>query len=120
MAYNCKVELNGNLGKDAKELESNGKKFISLRVATRDSYPKKEGDKTIWVASEQTLWHDVLVFNPKAIEIAATLEKGDLVEISGTLSYRTFKDESGHDKQQASVIAYSVQKIELNKDTASS
>ena len=119
MAYNCKIQLNGNLGQDPKQLESNGKQFISLRVATRDSYPKKEGEKTIWVDSKETLWHDVLVFSPKGIEIASELKKGDLVEISGSLSYRTFKDEEGYNKQQASVIGNFIKKIEFNKDESS-
>lgn len=116
MAYNCKIQLNGNLGQDPKQLESNGKKFISLRIATTDSYPKKEGETTVWVDSGQTLWHDVLIFSPKAIEAAEQLKKGDLVEIVGRLSYRTFKDENGHNKQQASVIGNFIQKIEFNKD----
>lgn len=119
MAYNCKIQLNGNLGQDAKQLESNGKKFINLRVATKDSYPKKEGEQTIWVDSEKTLWHDVLVFNPKGIEIAENLKKGDLVEILGTLSYRSFKDEEGHNKQQASIIGNFIKKVEFNKDESS-
>ena len=119
MAYNCKVELNGNLGQDPKQLSSNGKDFISLRIATTNSYPKKEGEEVTWVNSKDTLWHDVLIFNPNAIEIATTLQKGDLVEVSGTLSYRTFKDEEGYNKQQASVIGNFIKKVEFNKDESS-
>lgn len=117
MAYNCKIELNGNLGVDAKTIEKNGKTFVSLRVATKDSYPKKEGDNTVWTDSKETLWHDVLVFRPYVVAIAKSLQKGDRVEIIGSLSYRTFKDENGYNKRQATVIAGFIQKVEFGKES---
>ncbi len=113
MAYNCKIELNGNLGADAKLLEKEGKNFVALRIATRDSYPVKEGDTTIWKDSKNTLWHDVLVFRPNAVAIASKLVKGDRVEIIGSLSYRPFTDENGHKKQQATIIASLINKVEF-------
>ena len=116
MAYNCKVELNGNLGADAKTIEKNGKTFVALRVATKDSYPKKEGDKTIWADSKETLWHDVLVFSPNVVNIAKSLKKGDRVEITGSISYREFKDENGYKQQQASIIAGYIRKVDFNKE----
>ena len=115
MAYNCKIELNGNLGADAKIIEKNGKTFVALRVATQDSYPQKEGDKTIWIDSKETLWHDVLVFRPYTVTIAKNLKKGDRVEITGSLSYRTFEDKNGYKQKQASIIAGFIQKIDFDK-----
>ncbi|MCB0651520.1 MAG: single-stranded DNA-binding protein [Saprospiraceae bacterium] len=114
MAYNCKIELNGNLGADPKVIDKNGKTFIALRVATKDSYPEKEGETTVWKDSKTTLWHDVLVFRPIAVEIAKKLEKGDRVEIIGSLSYRPFKDDQGFTKYQASIIGSFIQKVEFN------
>ena len=117
MANNAKIELNGNLGNDAKIIEKEGKTFVALRIATTNSYPKKEGDKTIWEDSKVTLWHDILIFNPYALSIAKELKKGNRVEVTGTLSYRSFKDENGYTKQEASIIAYSIRKIEFNNET---
>lgn len=114
MAYNCKVELNGAIGQDAKLIEKDGKTFVALRVATKDSYPVKEGDKTLWKEKE-SLWHDVLVFRPLSVAIAKELKKGDIVEITGSLSYREFKDENGHKKHEASIIANFIKKIEVGK-----
>ncbi len=113
MAYNCKIELNGNLGEDAKIIEKDGKSFVALRVATTDSYPKTEGENTVWVNSNTTLWHDVLVFNPNAVTVAQELKKGERVEIIGSLSYRPFKDENGYTKHQASVIGNFIRKVEF-------
>lgn len=115
MAYNCKIELNGNLGDNAKVIQKDDKTFVALRVATTDSYPKKDGENTIWVNSNTTLWHDVLVFNPNAVEIAKDFKKGERVEIIGSLSYRPFKDENGYTKQQTSVIGNFVKKVEFGK-----
>lgn len=120
MAYNCKIELNGNLGQDAKVLESNGKKFVALRVATTDNYPVEEGNKTVWKNSNTTLWHEVLIFNPHAIEIAEGFKKGDLVEIVGTLAYKAFKTEEGYNQNQASIIGRIARKVDLNKADPSS
>lgn len=117
MAYNCKVELNGNLGADAKIIEKNDKTFVSLRVATRDSYPKKEGETVVWTDHKETLWHDVLVFRPYAVEVAKTLEKGNRVQVIGSISYRDFQDENGYKKQQATIMAGFIQKIEFDKES---
>jgi len=114
MAYNCKIELNGNLGADPKIIEKEEKTFVALSVATTDSYPKKEGDKTVWENSKTTLWHDVLIFRPTAIEVVKKLKKGDRVDVIGSLSYRSFKDENGINRKQASIIGGFINKIEFD------
>lgn len=111
MANNNRVELNGNLGQDAKTIESNGKKFISLSLATTDSYKDEVGN---W-HDKETLWHEVLVFRPAAIQFAKDLKKGDRVEVVGSLSYRPFKDEQGYTRHQANIIAGYVQKVTFEK-----
>lgn len=113
MAYNCKVELDGALGKDATIIEKDGKTFVALRVATTDSY--KDKDSGEWKNLE-TLWHDILVFRPYSVAIAKELKKGDIVEISGTLSYRPFKDENGNPKNDVSIIARFINKKEIGQD----
>lgn len=111
MANNNRVELNGNLGQDAKIIESNSKQFISLRLATTDSYKDETGN---W-HDKETLWHEVLVFRPAAIQFAKDLKKGDRVEVIGSLSYRPFKDEQGYTRHQATIIAGYVQKVTFEK-----
>lgn len=115
MAINCKVELSGYLGQDPKTINKNGKSFIALRVATTDSYPEKnEKGETKW-KDKETLWHDVLVFRSAAAHIARDLKKGDAVDISGSISYKSVKDERGYTIKQATIIGNFIEKIAYNR-----
>ncbi len=113
MAVNCKIELNGFLGGDAKTVTHNGKSFVVLNIATTDSYPVKDEKtgETKW-KDKETVWHEVLVFRAQAAHFARDLRKGDAVNITGSLAYKPFKDEKGYTKHQASVIANYIEKIE--------
>ena len=111
---NAKAHLMGYLGEDAKPVTKDGKNFTVLKVATNDSYPVKEGEITKWKKKE-TVWHDVLVFNPSASRFANELKKGDKVEVSGPISYRNFKDEKGFNRPQATIIGDLISKIEYAK-----
>lgn len=102
---NNRVELTGFLGQDAKLIEQEGKKFVALSIATTDSYKDDAGQ---W-HDKETIWHNVLVFRPAAIQFAEKLKKGDKVELVGSLSYKPFKDEKGNTHNQAAIIAGFVQ-----------
>lgn len=116
MAINNKIELNGYLGKDPKTIEKNNRTFIALSIATTDSYPvadEKTGE--IKWKDKETIWHDVLVFRPQAAHFARELKKGDAVLISGGITYKPIKDETGKTRRQASIIANYVEKIDYMK-----
>ena len=114
MATNCKIELSGFLGSDPKTQNHNGKSFVVLNVATTDSYPTKdEKNGEIKWKDKETVWHDVLVFRAQAAHFARDLKKGDAVYITGGLAYKSFKDEKGYSKRQASIIANFVEKVEF-------
>jgi single-strand DNA-binding protein len=105
MSSNNRVELTGFLGNDPKVIEKEGKKFVALRLATTDSYKDDSGQ---W-QDKESVWHDVLVFRPAAVQFAEKLKKGDKVELIGSLSYKSFKDENGFNRPQATIIAGFVQ-----------
>lgn len=105
MPSNNRVELNGFLGNDPKVIDKEGKKFVALRLATTDSYKDDSGQ---W-QDKESVWHDVLVFRPAAVQFAEKLKKGDKVELIGSLSYKSFKDENGFNRSQATIIAGFVQ-----------
>jgi single-strand DNA-binding protein len=107
MSNNCKIELKGNLGKDAKTVKTEKSEFVTLSVATTDSYKDKNGD---W-QNKETLWHDVIVFNPNAVRIAKELRKGDKISLQGTLSYKQVESKEGYTILQASIIAYLLEKV---------
>lgn len=110
MTNNCKVKLKGNLGQDAKIINTdNQKSFAVISVATTDSYKDKNGE---W-KNKETLWHDVLIFSPNAIKFAKELKKGDSVNIEGTLSYKHIESKEGYTIPQAAIIASFIAKTPL-------
>ena len=116
MSKNNKIELNGFLGSDPKTVTKDGKNFIVLNVATTDSYPitdEKTGEIT-W-KDKETVWHDVLIFRTTTAQFAKELKKGDRVEVSGTLSYRPFKDANDYTRKQTTIIGTFIEKIAYNK-----
>lgn len=112
MARNNRVELHGFLGQDAKIIETDGKTFVALRIATTDSY-KDENEQ--W-KDKESIWHDVLIFRPLAIQFSKNLKKGDLVDITGSLSYRPFKDENGYTQNVVTIVAGYIEKENYDKE----
>lgn len=115
MAINCKIQLSGFLGQDAKTITKDGKSFVVLRVATTDSYPVKDSKGEVKWKDKESIWHDVLVFRPTAAHFARNLKKGNAVEITGSINYKPFKDESGYTKRQASILAYFIEKVNYER-----
>ena len=115
MAINNTAILTGNLGAEAQVIETGSTTFAAIRLATTDSY--KDEEKGEWVELE-TIWHNVIAFNPKVIQVLKSLKKGSRVEVTGSLSYRPYKvrvDEKEITKQEASIIARKVELAPLTK-----
>lgn len=111
---NNKITLVGFLGDDAKSISKEGKSYVILNLATRDSYPIKGAEETSW-QEKDAVWHDVFVFRPLTVAVAKTLKKRDKVEIIGTISYKLFKDEDGYNRKQAFIVGKYVGRIEYNR-----
>ncbi len=119
MARNNHVEITGNMGSEARITEANGKPMAAVSIATMDSYKDKEDE---W-RTKETVWHVVLIFNPKIIEQIKDLESGTRLKITGELSYRPFKTltNQGEEvtKQECSIIAKTLEEAPLvAKDAA--
>ena len=115
MAINNTVELIGNIGSKVKIIETETSTFASFSIATTDSYQDKETEE--WKERE-TIWHDVVAFNPKLIEALKAFDKGARLKIIGTLTYRPFSvqlDGKTFDKREASVVARKVEQAPLVK-----
>lgn len=87
MAINNTVTLIGNMGSEADIIETENTTFAAVSIATTDSYKDDKGE---W-HELATIWHNVLTFNPKLIEVLKNLKKGTRLEITGSLSYRPYK-----------------------------
>ncbi len=109
MTFNNTVQLSGFLGQEPRAINKETKKFSVLQVATNDNYPVKTAGETKW--EEKTVWHDVLVFRPSVVKFANDLKKGDRVAISGSISYKLFKDQQGYNRKQATIIANTITKL---------
>ena len=80
MTYN-RLTLIGFLGQDAeKRFTSNGAPFTVFSVATKTSWKDRNGD---W--QSQTEWHRAIVWGEKFSDFAATLKKGNHVQVEGPL-----------------------------------
>lgn len=81
------IQLRGRLGKDAEtESTQSGKKVTSLSIATTPRYlDAKKGWK-----DGKTEWHRCYAWE-KLAEKAATLKKGERVQVEGTLTSREYE-----------------------------
>lgn len=117
MANNNTVTLTGNIGSEANIhiAEEGGQEFASFSLATTDSY---KDDNEEWVQMD-TIWHQVLVFNPRLVQMLKSLKKGTRIELTGSLSYRTFAaaldDGSSVQKKEVTVIGRAIELKPLAK-----
>jgi len=115
MTINNTAILTGNMGSEARIIETEGNRFAAFSLATTDSY-KDDNDQ--WHEKE-TVWHNILVFNPKVIEMVKSLKKGTRLQITGALSYRPFEVVNGEGevftKKEASIVAAKVEQAPLVK-----
>ena len=89
------VQLVGRIGKTPEVFTfENGNKKTSFTVATNDSYKDKKGE---WV--ETTDWHNIVVFRE------TKLQKGDLVEITGKTTNRSYDDKDGNKRYVTEIVA---------------
>lgn len=83
-----KLQLIGNLGKDAVISNYNGKQVLNFNVAHTEKYKNQQGvqtDKTIWV--ECSYWSES--------KIAPYLKKGTQVYVEGQPEVRTYAKNDG-------------------------
>lgn len=97
-----KVMLVGHLGKDP-ELRMLEKEVpvASFPLATSESY-NKNGLKT-----EQTEWHNIVMWRSLAESATKMLKKGMLVYLEGKARTRSFEDKSGHKKYTTEIVVES-------------
>ena len=98
-----KLQVIGNLGKDAVVNTVNGKNVINFSVAHTEKFKDNSGiqkDKTIWV--ECAYWTD-------KTGIAPYLKKGTQVYADGTPELRTYQTKEGGTGTSLNLRVFSVQ-----------
>ena len=90
MATINKIILMGNLGKDPKVSGEGTRLRASFSIATSESYRGKDGTRT-----ENTDWHNIVLWGGLAEVAAKYLKKGDQVYVEGRITTRSYEDETG-------------------------
>ena len=85
IATNNTVILVGNLGEDPKTYVKNGNIFVRLSLATTERY---KDDNGAWM-NRKPIWHTVFINSKIVQEYALQFNKGDRIQVTGSLSYRT-------------------------------
>lgn len=94
----------GNLGGDAELKSSNGREFVTFRVAHRESYNDANG-----MSHESVIWVDCIMNgNPN---VTPYLKRGTQVFVIGPLSSRVYS--SAKDRCMKAGLTINVQRIEL-------
>jgi len=102
-----KVHLIGNLGMDpeVKKLE-NGGSLAKFSLATSDSYKNKDGEKV-----EETQWHNLIAWGPKAQFVEKYLKKGQQIAVEGKLTHRIYENQEGEKQYYTEVVVNDVQML---------
>ena len=100
-----RVEIIGNLGADASVMESNGSKFVTMRIAHTDAYKDDAGNK-----HEKTVWIDATM-NDAETKLLPYLKQGVKVFVRGNANLRVYS--SPKDRCMKAGCTVSVREIEL-------
>ena len=95
-----RVQLIGNLGADVEtQTFDNGRKLAKLRLATKDVYRNKAGEKVT-----DTQWHNVVAWGKDAETLAVYGKKGNELAINGKLRHDTYQDKDGNTRYTTEVV----------------
>ena len=94
-----KVQLIGRLGQ-APEIISfeNGSKLAKFSLATNDYYKNAKGEKV-----EETQWHSLFCWGPKADIIEKYVTKGKEIAVEGKLITRSYETKEGEKRYRTEV-----------------
>jgi single-strand DNA-binding protein len=96
--YSNRVTIIGFLGKDAETRNTrNNNSFTTLSVATKRSWKNRETG----TYDSETTWHRCVVFDANQVAFAATLRKGNHVQIEGEIRTREYTEKAGGEKSAA-------------------
>lgn len=100
-----KVELIGNLGADAEIKDSNGSKFVAMRIAHTSKYTDQNGQP-----HEKTTWVDVTM-NDAESKVLPYLKAGVKVFVRGNADLRVYS--SPKDRCMKAGLSVSAFEVEL-------
>ncbi len=106
-----KVMLIGNVGRDPEvRYFDSGVAKAQFSLATTEVYKNKEGQKT-----EQTEWHNVIMWRRLAEIVEQYVKKGDRLYIEGKIKTRSYDDKDGVKKYITEIWAENMQMLSPKK-----
>mgnify|MGYP001580824085 FL=1 len=112
-----KAMLIGNLGQDPEvHYTQTGQAAMTLRIATNDSYPNRDGE-----VIERVEWHSVVLWGKRAEALGKFLTKGMKLYVEGRLQTRSWEDKQGTKRYTTEInaqelIVLSTKKSEVSDD----
>ncbi|GIW62552.1 MAG: hypothetical protein KatS3mg090_0378 [Patescibacteria group bacterium] len=95
-----RVTLMGNLTRDPElRYTPQGTPVCSFGLATNRSWTTSDGEK-----KEETQFHRIVAWNKVAELCAQILKKGQRVYVEGRITYRSYQDKDGVEKQVTEII----------------
>ena len=88
-----KLEVIGNLTKDAEVKSAESKKVINFSIATNNVYKDQSGQKV-----EEKIYYNCSVWRDSNVNVAQYLTKGTLIWVEGTPKPEVYKTKSGEIK----------------------
>ncbi len=85
------------------------------RITTASNYNYKDGESGEW--RQDTYWNQSVTFNQRPREVAAELQKGDLVKLTGRLRQSSY-EKDGQRIYATDLIASSVELVSRRKEAA--
>ena len=115
MAYLNTVSLIGNIGAEpeVRTIDNNPQnpngafKLATFRVATTERFKDRSGE-----TREQTQWHQCVAPGNLADIVEKYIHKGASVYVSGKLTYRSWKDKDGNDRNTTEIRVNTIQMLD--------
>jgi single-strand DNA-binding protein len=100
MAGENVIHIVGTVGKDPElNYTTGGRAVAKFSVATNRKW--KQNDE--W--KEEATWHSIIAWSDLGENVAASLQKGNRVMVSGRLSIRSYEDREGNTKYSTEIVA---------------
>jgi single-strand DNA-binding protein len=110
-----KLQVIGNVGRDATISEVKGKKAINFNLAHNEYYTDQNGvkvEKTMWVNC--SMWRD----GNQSTAVASYIKKGAKVYVEGTPEVSIYEDKNGGKNAQLRLMVRNLEVVEFVGDTS--
>ena len=92
-----KVILIGRVGNEPEMVQ--GQDIVKFSLATSERYKNKAGEM-----EQKTQWHNIVAFGKVSSILNQYVKKGDLLNVIGKVTYRTWEDKDGNTRYATDIV----------------